>query len=190
MKLNIINLNIIKLNSDGLFISSYLILFLVICYFLMKYIFVNKIKQLMFKRFFEIKNKESTKIKHSCKNQLTSDPRIFGPEMWLTLHRIAANYPENPTYEAKSQLIAFINSLPYMVPCQHCGCHFLDFLEAYNLNNVVTSKKTIVKFFVDAHNNVNKNNGKPEWSVEDANIYVSENLCNDDRPVWKFCDIL
>ena len=33
MKLNIIKLNIMKLNSDGLFISSSLILFLVIFYF-------------------------------------------------------------------------------------------------------------------------------------------------------------
>jgi len=182
--------NIIKINLDGVFISSYLIILLVILYFLIKYFFSNKIKQIMFKRYFEIKNKEATKEKHSCANQLTSDPRIFGPEMWVTLHRIAANYPENPTYEAKSQLTSFINSLPYIIPCQHCGCHFLDFLEKNSLNNVVTNKKSLVKFFVDAHNNVNYNNGKKQWSLEDAKIYESQNLCNDDRPIWKFCDIV
>ena len=164
-------------------------LFIIFCvsfgifYILFQYFFSNKIKQMKFNRYFKLK--DIKKPPHTCAHQKTSDPRIFGPEMWITLHRIAANYLENPTNEEKKQAINFINSLPYMIPCQHCGRHFLAYLEDNNVNVAVTSKESLVRFFVNAHNNVNRHLGKKEWDVEDAQIYEEQYFCNDDKPIWK-----
>jgi len=141
-----------------------------------------------------------------CGTRTTSDPRVFGPEAWITFHRFAQNYPERPnenTYDACTQ---FIRSIPYMLPCAHCGYDFSQFIkvnEKYeNTTNpyqeecsasleydmpcqgpqtACESQKNLVNFFLRAHHNVDKLTKpcKPLYSPEQASIAYSnqQNFC-------------
>jgi hypothetical protein len=140
-------------------------------------------------------NKTNTiKIRKSnkrCTRKSSKDPRVFGPDMWATLHRISVNYPNKPNKNTRKNAIKFIESLPYMIPCTHCGCHFSNFIKENNLNNVSKNKNNIVSFFVNAHNNVSKHTNpknKP-WNTEQAiKKYKYENKCFHSK-LWYDCDI-
>lgn len=56
-----------------------------------------------------------------CGNRTTEDPRVFGGPAWRTFHRFAEQYPQNPLPEVINGCVNFINALPYMIPCAHCG---------------------------------------------------------------------
>ena len=137
----------------------------------------------------------ATKKKHiytkkKCGYVTTADPRVFGPELWRSLHRIAQNYPVHPSEDTIKHAVAFLESLPYMLPCSHCGCDFLMYLEQQNLKKVCASKNDLVKFLVDAHNRVSKNldTTKKQWTVKDANkTYAKDKVCIGNKPIWKMC---
>jgi hypothetical protein len=135
-------------------------------------------------------NKRKKSIK-TCTRKLSADPRVFGPDMWATLHRISVNYPKNPNKITRKNAIRFIKSLPYMIPCTHCGCHFSNFTKEHNLKHVSKNRYNITSFFVNAHNNVSKHtnpNNKP-WTTEQAmKKYKYENKCFHSK-LWYDCDI-
>ena len=64
----------------------------------------------------------------------------------------------------------FILGIPVMLPCEKCREHSNQFIESNydNLDNIVSSRDNLFKFFVDFHNNANKETNKPEMSYEDA----------------------
>ena len=66
----------------------------------------------------------------------------------------------------------FINIIPIdlMLPCKDCGKHFQEYLDKYLVKNpyAFTSRDELVKFFVDAHNNVNKWTNKKLWTIPEA----------------------
>lgn len=117
----------------------------------------------------------------------THDPRIFGPYLWKAFHIIAYNYPSKPSLETQSHAIDFISSLPFMLPCEHCGYHLQQYLMNVNLNIVTQSKTNMIQFFVDAHNNVSSHvhpNRKP-FTVEQANKqYSKEFKCIFNKITW------
>jgi hypothetical protein len=135
-----------------------------------------------------IKAKKSNK---KCSRKTSADPRVFGPEMWVTLHRISVNYPNKPSKIAQENAAKFIKSLPYMLPCTHCGCHFLHYLKKHNLQNVCKNRHNITAFFVNAHNSVSKHTNpknKP-WTTEQAlKTYKYENKCFHNK-LWKGCEL-
>lgn len=137
----------------------------------------------------------ATKKKHKytkkkCDYVSTVDPRVFGPELWRSLHRIAQNYPDNPSVDTQKHAVAFLDALPYMLPCSHCGCDFLLYLEENNLKQVCENKENLVKFLVDAHNRVSAHldPNKKQWTVKEANkAYSKERVCIGNKPIWKIC---
>ena len=134
--------------------------------------------------------KKSYKKKTKCGPRTTADPRVFGPELWRSLHRIAVNYPKKPSKDTIKHAVNFLEAIPYMIPCSHCGCDFLLYLETLNLKKVCSSKQNLVKFMVDAHNRVSKHLDpkKKLWTVKEANKkYTKENVCIGHKPVWKVC---
>jgi hypothetical protein len=137
------------------------------------------------------KTNKSNKTNKKCTRKKSGDPRVFGPDMWVTLHRISVNYPKNPNKNTRKNAINFIKSLPYMIPCTHCGCHFTKYIKSNNLNNVCKTRKNIVSFFVNAHNNVSRhtNPKNKQWTTEQAiKKYSYENKCFHNK-LWKGCDL-
>lgn len=68
----------------------------------------------------------SFSLPFSAGNRTTGDPRVFGPYTWRTVHRFAQFYPIDPTTEVQEACVNFINALPFLLPCPHCGHDFVD----------------------------------------------------------------
>ena len=123
-----------------------------------------------------------------CGPASTGDPRVFGPNIWKSLHIMAQNYPTNPNQATIAHCEAFLNGLPYMLPCTDCGFHLEEFIQSYRIMYPIigTDREALVKFFVEAHNNVSEhtNPGRLPWTVQQAKAtYSSENVCFHNR-VW------
>jgi hypothetical protein len=149
----------------------------------------HKIKRKSFMKHHATKKRHSY-TKKNCDYVTTADPRVFGPELWRSLHRIAQNYPQNPSEDTQKHAVAFLEAIPYMIPCSHCGCDFLMYLEEHNLKKVCASKEDLVKFLVDAHNRVSSHLDpkKKQWTVSEANkVYSKERVCIGGKPIWKMC---
>lgn len=100
----------------------------------------------------------------------TTDPKVWGPPFWFSLHVSAAHYPENPSQIVRERMKQRILAIPYEVPCSTCRPHASAFVEANRdkLDEIVSNKHSLGKFYVNFHNQVNKRYGKPEWTYEQA----------------------
>jgi len=108
----------------------------------------------------------------------TSDPKIWGPPFWFTLHNGAVKYPIKASPIFADRMKGFILGLPVMIPCDKCQDHATAHIEANwsRLDDVVSGRDKLFKFFVDFHNKVNKRYNKPEISYESAyKLYKSSN---------------
>lgn len=102
--------------------------------------------------------------------ETSSDPKIWGPQYWYTLHMSAAHYPLNPSPIVKERMKQRILAIPYELPCSTCRPHASAFIESRRglLDKIVSSRENLVRFYVDFHNQVNKRYGKPLWTYEQA----------------------
>lgn len=100
----------------------------------------------------------------------TADPRVWGPYFWTTLHISASHYPIEASPIVRERMKGRILSIPYEIPCQTCRNHAVAFVEKHrdNLDQIVSGRHQLGKFYVDFHNQVNKRYGKPEWTYEQA----------------------
>jgi len=100
------------------------------------------------------------------------EPSQFGPHYWYMLHSMALNYPVNPTMFAKQKMKAFIEAIPFLLPCKNCTEHAKEFMAQADINKALQGKKELFTFFWNFHNLVNKRLGKQEMSFENAlNMY-------------------
>jgi hypothetical protein len=104
-----------------------------------------------------------------------ADPKIWGPAFWYSLHTSAAFYPEAPSPIVRERMKYRILAIPYEIPCHACRSHAIAFIEkhANQLEDIVSSKHKLGKFYVDFHNQVNRRYNKPEWTYEQAYAYYS-----------------
>ena len=108
---------------------------------------------------------------------------IWGPPAWTFLHTVTFNYPENPTEDDKRNFYNFFDSLQHVLPCEKCKGHYKQNIQKYNLKNNLGSRQELVKWLIDLHNDINKDNGKPVWSYSEVynkyqNMYKSGSLMN------------
>lgn len=103
----------------------------------------------------------------------TTNPKIWGPPFWKSLHLSATHYPENPTLIVKHHMKNRILAIPYEIPCNKCRIHALHFIEKHMdyLDQIVSNKHSLGKFYVDFHNQVNQRYNKPTWTYEQAYAY-------------------
>lgn len=100
----------------------------------------------------------------------SSDPREWGPHLWSYLHYSAANYPQKPCAEVANRMKSWLTSLPVTIPCKNCSKHYQEYLEKHRneLDKIVSSRDNLFAFLVNIHNIVNRRNGKPIMSQEEA----------------------
>jgi hypothetical protein len=99
-----------------------------------------------------------------------ANPEGWGPAFWFSLHNGAMRFPKNATPTWQERMKNFIIGIPVMVPCEQCGIHATAYIEQNynNLDSVVKGRDTLVKFFCDFHNYVNKRVNKPEMSLDNC----------------------
>ena len=121
-----------------------------------------------------IKKEVSSKITYdnskgeSEERKGSTDPKVWGPLFWFTLHNGSVNYPDLASNIAIERMKGFINGIPYMLPCKDCSNHARTFIEKSDLDAVCCGKEKLFNFFVDFHNYVNKRYGKKIYSYEEA----------------------
>lgn len=102
--------------------------------------------------------------KAALKNMSGFSPELWGPSMWFMFHVIAATYPVAPTSADKANYMAFYKSLQYVLPCTGCrqGYEIILNTDPTRLTNrTFSSRETLFKWTVDAHNRVNAKLKKP-----------------------------
>jgi hypothetical protein len=122
-------------------------------------------------------SKETVNMNWKTAKVNTYDPKVWGPSFWFGLHVSAAHYPEDASPIVRERMKGRILALPYEIPCRACMTHASAFIESNKdrLDEIVSGKHTLGKFYVDFHNKVNKRYGKPEWTYEQAYAKYSGN---------------
>lgn len=69
--------------------------------------------------------------KKQTQNLCPLDKNELGNISWQLLHTIAANYPEEPSFEEKALMLNFLYSFAYFYPCSYCA---QDFQESLSTN--------------------------------------------------------
>jgi hypothetical protein len=105
------------------------------------------------------------------------DPELWGPKLWFFLHTLSFEY--NPSIETKKSHSTFFNSLASIIPCEICRLHYTKFLKNNPIENSLDNKESLIKWVLKCHNNVNKNNNKPEWSYNDLMSKYTSIFKND-----------
>lgn len=103
-------------------------------------------------------------------NSNTSDPQIWGPSFWFSLHNGSVRYPIKASNIVAERMKNFILGIPYILPCFECSEHArAHIMNNYaNLDDITSGREKLFNFFVDFHNYVNKRYNKKIMSYEDA----------------------
>lgn len=111
------------------------------------------------------------------------DPKIWGPKLWFTIHTIALNYSDNPTYQDKRNHEDFFNNLTFMIPCDKCRIHFKERLNKYPVIQHLDNSDSLFRYTILLHNDVNEMLNKPKLSYEEVvkhykHCYNQESITN------------
>jgi hypothetical protein len=122
-------------------------------------------------KFKNLEVKREIKLQYEEKEyENTSSPDVFGPAFWFTLHNGASKYPIEASYIQAEKMKGFIKGIPVMLPCERCSSHAQTYIERKDdeLNDIVSGREKLFKFFWEFHNYVNKRYNKPEPTLEEA----------------------
>lgn len=111
----------------------------------------------------------------------TYDPKIWGPPAWTFLHTVTLNYPKCPSNSDKQNYKNFFNNLENILPCDTCRRHFKNHLKKYPLTyDILSSKRELIKWLIDVHNEINKMNGKREYYYDEVLSYYDKLYGNEN----------
>jgi FAD-linked sulfhydryl oxidase len=113
-------------------------------------------------------------------------PDIWGPKLWMSIHFIALAYPISPTEEHKKNYKTFYETLQYVLPCSLCANNYKEHLKIKPLNDsVLKDKESLVKWTIDMHNLVNKENNKEVLSYDKAIDLILNNFKEVESDIKK-----
>lgn len=117
------------------------------------------------------------------------DPEVWGPSTWIFLHTITLNYPHNPTMYDKQYYKNFFINLHYILPCEWCSNNYKQHLQKYPIDNYLNTKKNLVQWLINIHNEVNIifNKNTIDYS-EFINIY--KNIYNRKKTFFTSYNII
>jgi hypothetical protein len=96
--------------------------------------------------------------------------KTLGPIVWGAAEIYAQLYPWVPSAEAKQKATDFFKEdgeITKMLVCNICKSHYNE--HARNNFPNVESRETLIKWVLNAHNQVNKRNGKSQWTYNQVN---------------------
>ncbi|CAH6421421.1 Erv1/Alr family sulfhydryl oxidase [uncultured virus] len=109
------------------------------------------------------------------------DPKIWGPSGWMFLHSITFAYPTCPNNNDKKNMIQFITSLQYVLPCSKCSENFKKHLKIHPITDeILSSKDKLIKWMIDMHNEVNKITGEKQFTYDQV-IKIYSNKYNNSN---------
>jgi len=106
---------------------------------------------------------------------------VWGPLGWMTLHSVAALYPETTTFSERQLMLSWLNMFRDTITCAHCQQHFTELLAAYRqkFSGMMDSRQELLAFSFRAHNTVNRRLHKPMYStIAECMAALRSNLVN------------
>lgn len=99
-----------------------------------------------------------------------NSPEVWGESFWFVVHLGSLNAPDVIPPEKQEKYWNFIDGLPEMLACQKCAHHARAWVEQHRpqKDKIVATRKALVQFYVDMHNDVNQRNKQPLLSVEEV----------------------
>src|ERR1700722_361611 len=86
------------------------------------------------------------------------DVEQLGRATWSFLHTTAAYYPEHPTPNQRTNMLALLKSLPSLYPCSHCASHLGQNMTEHPPD--VSGRIALSRWLCERHNDVNERLGK------------------------------
>ena len=117
-----------------------------------------------------------------CKN--IKDPNIWGPLAWFFLFAGSCSAKEVITKADAQKYWHFIEGLPLMLPCSVCREHALEYVEinAPFRHEICSSRKNLIKFFIDFHNMIGHKKGQKKLTFRDIErMFLSNEPINAFR---------
>lgn len=114
-------------------------------------------------------------------------PRIaqWGASGWRFLHAVSFAYPDEPTFEERQRMFAFLWSVGHVLPCRRCRAHYESYLQAHHLTSAsataLRDRTSLSRFVVDLHNDVNRRLQRSEFDYERVR-YEYEVECDAQWP--------
>lgn len=100
------------------------------------------------------------------------NPEIWGSHGWKFLHAVTLVYPNKPSNREKKEYKEFFTTIGNVLPCYGCREHYQKNLKKFPLtDDILSSQKTLVKWLIDLHNDVNKRLGKKVFTGEVESIF-------------------
>lgn len=93
--------------------------------------------------------------------QCPADRDELGRQSWTLLHTIAAYYPEKPTGEQAGAARSLMHAMGVLYPCSHCAADLRTAL--VEAPPRVESRSQFCIWMCEAHNRVNRSQGKQEF---------------------------
>lgn len=101
------------------------------------------------------------------------NPKIWGRGAWTFLHSIMRAYPTLPTEDNRKQYREFIENLKYVIPCEKCRVNYTKDIQTIPLDSqALTTKTTLLDWWVRFRNEENKNIGKPAQTLAEYDAEV------------------
>lgn len=113
--------------------------------------------------------------------------KYWGPLGWMTLHSIAACYPDTPSPYEKELILRWFNLFRDTIVCPSCLSHFEEMFSGYTQRNPNwnASRKALVEFVFRAHNTVNVRTYKKQYSffesISELKKILPEGLASTKR---------
>ena len=94
------------------------------------------------------------------------EPNIWGKHAWIFLHSVSMNYPDNPTNDDRKNYKNFFENLRFILPCEVCKKHYSKHIQGKPIEHSLHSKKKLVEWVIEVHNQVNISLNKPTMSYD------------------------
>lgn len=114
------------------------------------------------------------------------DPTVWGPKLWLVIHTMALNYPDNPTYEDRRNYENFFNSLKFVIPCDKCRLHYTERINKKPIINYLDNTDSLFRYTIDLHNDVNKSLGKRTYIYDEVIEIYKKHYNQTETSGYKF----
>jgi len=102
----------------------------------------------------------------------------WGPRLWYLLHKITYNYPETPTINEQQYYLNYFNIIQRIIPCPYCSAHFKLAMSLRPIRFSLHNRTTLIEWFRKLHNDINMENKKRLYRLDELNIIYGTNDFN------------
>ena len=107
----------------------------------------------------------------------------WGKYFWDCLHLAALGYPENPSSQERIDYIEFVKYFGKVLPCSKCRNNFLRHMDELPIELYMFGRVQFFDWTVRLHNIVNRENGKKEWTYDEAWKWYTKGLYESKEKV-------